>query len=102
MDRPDFVIIKRKEVNRRMRIKMAKETRNSGPAVEDKNSEKPVFTLRGITLEIKAGKQLFFRNRREGGREVQIKLVPSCQDICFFTDSNCALSSLDLGLPRWR
>ena len=72
MDRPDFVIIKRKEANRRMRIKMAKETRNSGPAVEDKNSEKPVLTLRGITLEIKAGKQLFFRNRREGGREVQI------------------------------
>ena len=28
MDRPDFVIIKRKEVNRRMRIKMVKETRN--------------------------------------------------------------------------
>ena len=72
MDRPDFVIIKRKEVNRRMGIKMAKQTRNSGPAVEDKNSENPVLTLRGITLEINAGKQLFFRDRREGGRGVQM------------------------------
>ena len=72
MDRPDFVIINRKEVNRRMRIKMVKETRNSGPAVEDKNSENPVLTLRGVTLEINAGKQLFFRDRREGGRGVQM------------------------------
>ena len=51
---------------------MVKETRNSGPAVEDKNSENPVLTLRGVTLEINAGKQLFFRDRREGGRGVQM------------------------------
>lgn len=50
MDRLDLVIIKGKEVKRRVKMKMAKEKRSFGSRMSEKKS--PVFTWRGTPLEM--------------------------------------------------